>query len=184
MLEEVLASQPESAILSFLLVSPPRSFSEIELAKRLSLSSGTLSTTLQRMTRKGYVTTFSKRGKRYYLLNRTHAIFPELREQLSRNRSPKDELFSAIERLGEVKAAFLSGLFTGQPHLPVDVLIVGKVSPHKLDAFLSACERMVGQEINYSVMGPQEFRERRHTFDRFIKDIFDYPHIVVVDKLK
>jgi hypothetical protein len=42
---------------------------------------------------------------------------------------------------------------------------------------------MMGQEINYSIMTEDEFKLRRDTFDRFIKDIFDYRHLVVVDNL-
>jgi hypothetical protein len=43
---------------------------------------------------------------------------------------------------------------------------------------------MMDQEINYSIMTEQEFKERKGTFDRFIKDIFDYKHLVVCDNLK
>ncbi len=32
-------------------------------------------------------------------------------------------------------------------------------------------------------MTPDEFAVRRHTFDRFIKDIFDYSYLVVVDTM-
>ena len=42
---------------------------------------------------------------------------------------------------------------------------------------------MMGQEINYSIMTEKEFLLRRDTFDRFIKDIFDYPHLTIVDSL-
>ncbi len=44
-------------------------------------------------------------------------------------------------------------------------------------------KNMLGFDINYSIMTPEEFQLRIDTFDRFIKDIFDYPHIVVVNNL-
>ena len=95
----------------------------------------------------------------------------------------QDELFSAIKKLGTIKAAFLSGVFCAQPTLPVDLLLVGKVNLKKLSDFLKATEDLMGQEINYSVMSVDEFLLRRNTFDKFIKDIFDYQHLVVVDEL-
>jgi len=95
----------------------------------------------------------------------------------------QDELFSAIRRLGDVRAAFLSGIFCGEPNLPVDVLLVGRVNLKKLSEFLKAAEKMMGQDINYSVMSVEEFVQRRDTFDKFIKDIFDYRHITVLDSL-
>jgi hypothetical protein len=70
------------------------------------------------------------------------------------------------------------------PELPVDLLLVGKINLNKLADFLKAVEKMMQQEINYSVMSVDEFVQRRNTFDKFIKDIFDYPHLVVVDTLQ
>ena len=65
----------------------------------------------------------------------------------------------------------------------MDLLLVGKINLTKLAGFLKATEKLMGQEINYSVMTVEEFLLRRDTFDRFIKDIFDYRHLVVVDEL-
>ena len=83
-----------------------------------------------------------------------------------------------------MRAAFLSGIFCGQPGLPVDLLLVGRVNLNKLSDFLHSAEKMMGQEINYSVMTVDEFLLRRDTFDKFIKEILDYPRWVVVDELK
>jgi hypothetical protein len=70
----------------------------------------------------------------------------------------------------------------GRTELPVDLLLVGKVSLNKLEKFLATTKKLTNNEINYSIMTREEFELRRDTFDRFIKDIFDYPHIVVYDK--
>ena len=109
---------------------------------------------------------------------------PEIKDFWAKNaQKGKDELFLAIRRLGDVRAAFLSGIFTGYPNLPVDILLVGKINLKKLSDFLKAVKKMMGQDINYSVMTVEEFLQRRDTFDKFIKDIFDYPHLVVMDEL-
>lgn len=109
---------------------------------------------------------------------------PEIKASLLKNGVKyQDELFSAIKKLGVVRAAFLSGLFTGYPNLPVDLLLVGKINLQKLSDFLKAVETLMDQEINYSVMSEDEFILRRDTFDKFIKDIFDYRHLVIVDEI-
>jgi hypothetical protein len=111
-------------------------------------------------------------------------LLPEIKDFWDKNgQKGKDELFLAIRRLGDVRAAFLSGIFTGYPNLPVDILLVGKINLRKLADFLKAAEKMVGQDINYSVMSVEEFLQRRDTFDKFIKDVFDYRHLVVADEL-
>ena len=44
----------------------------------------------------------------------------------------------AIRRLGDIRAAFLSGIFCGHATLPVDILLVGKVNLNRLADFLEA----------------------------------------------
>ncbi len=184
MLEEIIDSKVDSAVLSFFLVAPARSFSALEISKRLRLPYGKTAHSLNKLSLHGQLKGFSKKAKKYYLVNRNYKLLPQIKDFLLKN-GPKyqDELFSAIRRLGEVKAAFLSGIFTGYPNLPVDLLLVGRINLKKLHEFLKALEKIMGQEINYSIMTVDEFRQRRDTFDRFIKDIFDYRHLVVVDNL-
>ena len=182
MLEPVLASGAQSAVLAFFAAAPERSFSSTELQSRLRLKPAAASLALGRLSKLGLVTSFRKGSQKYFLLNTKHPRLPQIRAALPKRRFD-DELFVAIRRLGDIRAAFLSGVFTGQPQLPVDILLVGKVNLKKLDLFLVACHKMMGQEINYSIMSPEEFKIRRNTFDRFIKDIFDYRHLVVVDTL-
>jgi hypothetical protein len=184
MLEELLNSKNEASILSFFLVAPLRSFSAIEISKRLGIPYLKATHTLNKLASGNQLVAFSKKNKKYYLLNTKYKLLPEIKTYLLKNgQHYEDELFVAIRKLGEVKAAFLSGIFTGQPHLPVDMLLVGKINLPKLEEFMKVLENMMGQEINYALMPVSEFEVRRHTFDRFIKDIFDYRHVVVVDEL-
>lgn len=185
MLEEILDSKTDSAILSFFLAAPERSFSLLEISKRLKTPRLKAAHALNGLVAAGPLKVFSKHGKKYYLLNRRYALLPAVKNFM-RREGPKynDELFLAIKNLGNVKAAFLSGIFTGYANLPVDLLLVGKINLNRLSAFLKSAEKLMGQEINYSIMTPGEFRIRRDTFDRFIRDIFDYHHLAVVDKLK
>jgi DNA-binding transcriptional ArsR family regulator len=182
MLEQILSSSSQSAVLALLLAAPERSFAPKELSGRLRLSQSRVLSALSNFLKLGIVTAFAKGGRKYYLLNGKHKLLGEIKSSL-KTRSYEDELFAAVRRLGQIRAAFLSGIFTGQPQLPVDILLVGKVNLNKLDKFLGACKKLMGQDINYSIMSPAEFQLRRDTFDRFIKDIFDYRHLVVVDKL-
>lgn len=185
MLEEIVDSKIDSSTLSFFLSAPERSFAVLEISKRLGLSYLKAAHSLGKLVTLGPVKMFTKKSKKYYILNDKYKLLEQMRAFWQ--KSPvkyQDELFLAIRRLGDVKAAFLSGLFCGQPNLPVDLLIVGRVNLDKMSRFLKSVEQLMGQEINYSIMTVDEFSLRRNTFDKFIKDIFDYPHLVVMDELK
>ncbi len=185
MLEDIVDSKIDSGTLSFFLSAPERAFSVLEVSKRLDMPNLKTAHSLNKLVVLGPIKTFSKKGKKYYMLNSKYRLLEQMRLFWEKSGIKyQDELFSAIKRLGEVSAAFLSGIFSGHPNLPVDLLIVGKVNLNKLSDFLKAAEQLMGQEINYSIMTEDEFLLRRNTFDKFIKDIFDYPHLVVTDELK
>jgi hypothetical protein len=181
---DILDSNHGSELLAFLLLAPARSYSIKEITKRLHITERTLNPLLKEFLDDSMIKEFTRDRTRLYIINQKHKLLPEIRASLVKNQKPyEDELFLAIGKLGEVKAAFLSGALTGNPELPVDLLLVGKVSLAKLDTFLKNAKIMLGIDLNYSVMTPDEFQLRRDTFDRFIKDVFDYPHLVVFDKL-
>ncbi len=181
---DILDSDKASELLAFLLLAPTRTFSSKELSKRLHMTERTLSGLLQEFLDDSMIKQIIRDKVPLYIINLKHKLLPEIRASLIKNQKPyEDELFGAISKIGDVKAAFLSGVFTGRPELPVDLLIVGKANQVKLDTFLKNCRTMMGLDINYSVMTPEEFQLRKDTFDRFIKDVFDHPHIVVVDNL-
>jgi hypothetical protein len=184
MLKDIIESKYDSAVLTFFLIAPERAFSASELTRRLGISSNKLASSLSKFVKSGQIKSFAKRGTKYYILNSRHSEFAELKRALAKSTLKyTDELLIAIKKIGSVRAAFLTGVFTGNPELPVDLLLVGRVNLNKLAKFLLDCKKMMGQEINYSIMTEDEFKLRRDTFDRFIKDIFDYRHLVVVDNL-
>lgn len=184
MLEEIIDSKTDSGVLSFFLAMPERSFSVLEVSRRLGTPYLKVAHSLAKLSGAGLLTVFVKRSKKYYYINSRYKLLPEIKNFWSKNgQKGRDELFLAVRRLGDVRAAFLSGIFTGYPNLPVDILLIGKINLRKLSDFLKAAEKMMGQEINYSIMTVDEFLQRRDTFDKFIKDVFDYRHLVVVDEL-
>ncbi|GEM_PF-926462 len=185
LLSDILDSKQPADLLAFLLVAPERAFSVRELAVRLNTTSASVNNSIKTLEQTNFVNSFNKGSTKFYLLNLRHAQVKGLREQsLAELGAWPDELFASLKKLGQLSGIFLSGLFVGRTELPVDMLLVGKVSLGKLEGFLDTTKKLTGNEINYSIMTREEFELRRDTFDRFIKDIFDYPHIVVYDKPK
>jgi len=184
MLSEIIESKTDSAVLSFFLVAPERVFSVGEISKRLEIPHLKAVHALNSLASQHILLSVSKRGKKYYMVNVKYKLLKDLQQAAKKDGiSYQDELFGAIKKLGEVKAAFLSGLFTGYPNLPVDLLLVGKINLKKLDEFMKVLHKLMGQEINYSIMTVEEYLLRRDTFDKFIKDIFDYRHVVVCNDI-
>lgn len=180
---EIFESKSQGPLLAFLLVAPTRSFTAKELSARLKITTPAVSSALSVLEKNNLVRTFSKHGVRFYLLNLKHASVPIMRTEMLKTQKPwHDELLVSLNKVGSLAGVFLSGVFVGRSGAPIDLLLVGKVQQPKLEKFLSSCNKLYGGELDYSIMSEDEFKIRRDTFDRFLKDIFDYPHLALLDK--
>lgn len=182
-LSDIIDSDHQAELLAFLLTATPRSFPVSELSQRLSISPQAISTAAGVMEKHNLVKSFTKQQTKFYILNHRHAMVPQLKSSLGKeHKSWPDELSASLKKLGHFSGIFLSGVFVGRPELVIDLLLVGSVNANKLNEFLRTASKQFGGELNYSIMSAQEFRLRRNTFDRFIKDVFDYPHIILLDR--
>jgi hypothetical protein len=96
---------------------------------------------------------------------------------------PKDILI-ALKRAGTAQLVVLSGFFVGSVQPQVDLLVVGdRLDERTLASAVHALEADLGREIRYAAFATPDFRYRRGVYDRLLRDIFDYPHRVLIDKL-
>ncbi len=182
-LSDIIDTGSQAELLAFFITATPRSFSVLELSRRLKINPSEVKISATDLEKQNLLKTFSKNRTTFYLLNQRHAMIPQLRDSFRKEHKQwPDELASSIKKLGTLSGIFLSGIFVGRPELVVDLLLVGNVSDTQLAKFLKTTSKQFGGELNYSIMSPEEFVMRRDTFDRFIKDIFDYPHIVLLDR--
>lgn len=182
MLENILESEFPSLILAFLLLSPKRAFSKTEIVARTGVVPTKFDVGMAELLDQKYVKAVRRGDAVLYLLDSSNKLLNEVEKDLVKNYKPlEDEFTSVVRKLGDIKGAFLSGVLVGRVDLPVDLLIVGQVDEKKFADFLEKTKKLMEQDINYSVMSVDDFKVRKNTFDRFIKDIFDYPHLVLFD---
>lgn len=96
----------------------------------------------------------------------------------------KGNIVKRIKNTGNIKMLVLSGVFLKDNEREVDILIVGdSIKRKSLDSVMETIQSEVGKELNYAVFGSDEFNYRLSLHDRFIRDVLDYPHERLVDKL-
>lgn len=185
MFSELLSSKPKTNLLNLFLSFPMRAFSVTELRLSTGCSTATLKDTLKDLLKMGFVNMVEKNKVKYYQMNRQFNLYPELVGLLRRSkRMPEDLLAKQAERLGEPKFVALTGVFVGKVRVETDILIVGKVSPAKLEKLLDLAEKFAEQEIAFTVFSTEEFEYRKVMNDRFLKNVLEHSPVVVVDKLK
>lgn len=111
-----------------------------------------------------------------------HPLSALLRSDLVTRRR---EIATRLARAGQVKLLVIAGVFIDQGESRADLLIVGDhLKKRVVEKGVEALEAEIGRELSYASMDTAEFNYRYHACDKFVRDILDYPHERVVDKLK
>jgi len=93
-------------------------------------------------------------------------------------------IIKALKRAGTLRLVALSGLFTGILEAQIDLLIVGdNLEERVLAGVVRSLEAELGREIRYASFATADFRYRFGVYDRLLRDVFDYPHRLLIDKI-
>ncbi|MEW5907578.1 MAG: hypothetical protein AB1643_00100 [Patescibacteria group bacterium] len=96
----------------------------------------------------------------------------------------KEKILKSLKLAGNVKLIILSGFFIDYEDGKVDLLLVGDgIRRAAIENILRKLEIKIGKELLYSIFDTKEFMYRFAMNDRFIKDILDFPHEKVLNKL-
>jgi hypothetical protein len=120
-----------------------------------------------------------------YFLNTKYSFYNELKWLVVKsNIYPQCEQLNRVKNLGEVKLGLVSGIFINNKKSKTDLfLVVDNLSRAKLKHLIEDLETEMGQEINYSLMNLEEFRYRIKMFDKFVLELLEQPHEIIVNEV-
>ena len=127
----------------------------------------------------------SKKKANGWILDQSFELLKPLRTFLI-NTEPlrKQEVVNKFKNTGKIKLLVISGIFIQEDDSRVDLLIVGdNLRKPAIENALRSVEAEVGKEISYAYFDTQEFNYRVSICDKFVRDVLDYPHRKLVDKL-
>ena len=94
------------------------------------------------------------------------------------------EIVKALRRIGNVRLIVLSGILTGSLEAKVDLLIVGdRLDDRKLSPIVHTLESEIGSELRFASFSTEDFKYRLGVYDRLVRDIFDFPHRTILDRI-
>jgi hypothetical protein len=95
-----------------------------------------------------------------------------------------DELIRRLHRVGKLKLVIISGIFINNYDTRIDLLVVGDLlKKGTLEAVIKTIESEIGREIRYTYFETADFQYRLGIYDKLIRDILDFPHERILDKL-
>lgn len=183
-LEKIFGSRTRVKVIALFTTGISRPFYVREITRAVNERLNAVRRELGILQKIGMLSSYAQRRRKYFTLNQDFVLRPEL-TSIMRKAGPQieDGLFKYIHRIGDVRYAAASGLFTGATESPTDLLIVGRVDERKLEDFAKSVEHQIGRVITYTPITENEYRYRRNFNDVFLRQIFSRPYKVIVNKL-
>lgn len=165
-------------------VSSPSVRHEISILRKMKLikSKGFV----KRIVRKnGKQNKFARRKVGGFVLNPAFPYLAELQRLLIDTSLLKgEELLRKLNPAGRLKLVIIAGIFIQNPDSRVDLFVVGDhLRRRTLDRVIQGLESEMGTELRFAAFETTEFNYRLGMYDKLIRDILDYPHTVVLDRL-
>lgn len=182
---QLFESRVKARLIKFFMLNDKREYSSQEVVNKNKMSSVQIGRELNRFEKMRMVLVRTKKGKKYYQTNTDFIFYPELKNLVVKsNTLPECRSLSQIKNVGKVRLALISGVFLNYPKGRADLLVVGdELSRAKLKHLLENMEAEVGKEINYSVMGSEEFKYRTDMLDKFIMEFLESPYEEIICKV-
>ncbi|MEK9182317.1 MAG: hypothetical protein AAB781_01860 [Patescibacteria group bacterium] len=120
-----------------------------------------------------------------WILNRSFPYLAELQGLLINSQLIRHgDILKRLSSVGKLKVVIVSGVFIQDLDSRVDILIVGdNLRKFALDNAVKTIESEIGREINYTAFETPDFLYRLGVCDKLIRDILDYKHEKVLDRI-
>lgn len=182
-------------LLRLFLLNPEKVFTAAEIQKRCKLAPEVLKKEITQLEAVSVCTkeeaeVSDEKGKLHketYL--RFDESFPVARSMRGLLIDPQlfdaKEISKRFETVGRVKLFILSGIFLQREDSRVDMfLVVDNIKRNNFEKALKQLEAELGRELNYGLFTLKDFEYRLSMFDKFVRDVLDYPHETVINKLE
>lgn len=120
-----------------------------------------------------------------YYLNQSFSYIAALKQLLIKTKMLEGgEIVRRLSKAGKLKLVIVAGVFTQDKDSRVDMFVVGNnITKSSLNNVIKSIEAELGKELVYVYFETQDFQYRLGMYDKLIRDVLDYPHQVLLDKI-
>jgi len=182
-------------LLRFFLFNPSKEFLFDDISRRAKLVRRTARTEMSALEKAGvikqktiYIEVEGKAKKMKaigYTLNKDFQELQALQTFLFET-APIDgkNLLKHLRHAGILDFVGISGVFVRDFEQRIDVMLaMKKFSQSKVEKAIRALEAEIGMEIRFVAMSSEDLMYRVGMYDKLMRDFFDYPHQILLDKV-
>jgi hypothetical protein len=183
MLNKIFVSEVRVKILKLMLLNSEKSLHVRAIVRAVGAEINAVRRELENLVSIDFFRKRQSSNRIYYSVNAEHPFFGDLISLVAKENGIAAKLYKNLKNLGEVEYILLSKSFLRgrkSTALDVDLFIVGEIDAPFLEKIIKEEESKIGREINYSVMGSEEFMARKRTMDQFIERIMSQGRAMLV----
>jgi predicted nucleotidyltransferase len=176
-------SKARQHLLAYYFTNPHARHHLRELAARLDIDPSNLSKEMARLERDGLFRSEKSGRQKYFQLNREYPLFNEVSQIVAKTIGVAPMIAQTLKKIAGIEQGYLYGSVARSQHdanSDIDVLVIGEPSEELLARSMAKLEKKLGREINYTVMTPGEFKERKHRKDSFLQDVLRNKRISLI----
>ncbi len=184
-LEHLFGSRSRARMLRFFVLNPGKEISLVQLRAKLNVDGRRARADLNMLRKIGFVTESTQKKEKIYVLNEAFPYYVEMRNLfIKANTSPECKELHKLEGIGRIKLILTTGIFLNYDKARVDIVIVSDdINRQKLPKVIEAIEVEVGREVRYMAMTSDELNYRLNMMDRFLMEVLESPHNLVVNRI-
>jgi len=182
-------------LLRFFLFNPSKEFTFDEISKRAKLVRRTARTEMNALERAEIIKkktvlalkegSTKKTKVTAYLLNKSSPELQALQTFLFETAPINGKtVLKHLRKAGVIDFICIAGIFVRDFEQRLDILVAMKKLPdNKIDNAIRALEAELGVEIRFAAFTSADLIYRVNMYDKLMRDVFDYPHEIIVDKI-
>lgn len=184
-LAKLFGSSARVKLLRLFLFNEGESYSAAVAATRAKVSKDVARKEINSLVSMKLLKKKAGKGPASFTTNPKFEHYDALKTFLRTTTGINDENISQnLKKAGTLRLVALSGLFTGVPESKIDILIVGdRMDERVLSSIIHSLEAELGRELRYASFTTEDFRYRVGVYDRLVRDVLDYPHRLVLDRI-
>ncbi len=194
-LSKLFGSVDRVKIMRLFILNPDSCFAFKDILERSKISQVSAKKELNVLKEAGLIKqkslrTVDKRGRKIsalgWFLNQSFPFLNPLKQLLFNTELfKKEEIIRKLRGAGRIKVIITAGIFINNEDSRADLLVVGdELRKGAIDKSVKSMEAEIGKELSYGVFETDDFRYRVSICDKFVRDILDYPHTKILNKLE
>ena len=183
-LTKLFGSAARVKLLRLFLFNPRQSFTMTDVATRARITDDEARSELGLFERIGLLSRSTRAKGVSFAIHKKFPYVAALQNLLLNAPARGADIAGRLRGVGVLKLVVLSGIFVGEWDLQLDLFIVGdRMQERKLRDRIKQLEAEIGKELRFALLSSEDFYYRHNMNDKLVRDVLDYPHKIVVDKL-